>query len=103
MSQIDFWPLRIPISIRLLAGLLERGICIRDQPEVTEIWSYLGTLVERDVVDFLAGCERKGIELRNFPAFLREWVAKQQGRIGQQPAEAASGAISDGEGGAQVS
>jgi len=41
LSQIDFWPLRVPISIRLLAGLLERGICIHDQPEATEIWSCL--------------------------------------------------------------
>ena len=35
-------------------------------------------LVDRDVVTFLAACERKGVELRNCPAFLQEWIAKEQ-------------------------
>ena len=35
-------------------------------------------LVDRDVVSFLAACERKGVELRNCPAFLQEWIAKEQ-------------------------
>jgi hypothetical protein len=35
-------------------------------------------LVDRDVVTFLAGCKHKGIELRNCPAFLQEWIAKVQ-------------------------
>ena len=35
-------------------------------------------LVDRDVVTFLAACERKGVELRNCPAFLLEWIAKEQ-------------------------
>jgi len=36
------------------------------------------TLVDRDVVNFLAACELKGIELRNCPAFLREWVTSEK-------------------------
>ncbi len=43
------------------------------------------TLVDRDVVNFLAVCERRGIELRNCPAFLREWVVKEQQRIDDEP------------------
>jgi anti-anti-sigma regulatory factor len=35
-------------------------------------------LVDRDVVTFLAACERKGVHLRNCPAFLLEWIAKEQ-------------------------
>jgi hypothetical protein len=35
-------------------------------------------LVDRDVVTFLAACERKGVELRNCPTFLQEWIAKEQ-------------------------
>jgi hypothetical protein len=31
------------------------------------------TLADRDVVNFLAVCDLKGIELRNCPAFLRAW------------------------------
>jgi anti-anti-sigma regulatory factor len=43
------------------------------------------TLVDRDVVNFLAVCERTGIELKNCPAFLREWVVKEQQRMGEEP------------------
>jgi hypothetical protein len=39
-------------------------------------------LVDRDVVTFLAACERKGVHLRNCPAFLLEWIAKEQLRSG---------------------
>jgi hypothetical protein len=38
-------------------------------------------LADRDAATFLAVCELKGIELRNCPAFLREWVANEQARI----------------------
>jgi hypothetical protein len=43
------------------------------------------TLVDRDVVNFLATCELKGIELRNCPAFLREWVTSEKLRIAEEP------------------
>jgi hypothetical protein len=33
-------------------------------------------LVNRDVVTFLAGCKHRGIELRNCPAFLQEWIQR---------------------------
>ena len=35
-------------------------------------------LVDRDAVSYLAVCELKGIELRNCPPFLREWITKDQ-------------------------
>jgi hypothetical protein len=38
-------------------------------------------LADRDAAMFLAVCRFKGIELRNCPAFLREWVAKEQAHI----------------------
>ena len=34
-------------------------------------------LVDRDVVSFLAGCEAKGIELVNCPAYIREWIERE--------------------------
>jgi hypothetical protein len=43
------------------------------------------TLVNRDVVSFLAVCERTGIELRNCPPFLREWVVRERFRIAEEP------------------
>jgi anti-anti-sigma regulatory factor len=39
------------------------------------------TLADRDAAMFLAVCELKGVELRNCPAFLREWIAKEQAHI----------------------
>jgi anti-anti-sigma regulatory factor len=40
-------------------------------------------LVSREVVRFLAECEAKGGELRNSPAYIRAWVAKE--RDGSKP------------------
>jgi anti-anti-sigma regulatory factor len=37
------------------------------------------TLVDEDAVRFLAGCETNGIELRNCPAYVREWITREQG------------------------
>jgi hypothetical protein len=35
-------------------------------------------LVDRDAVSYLAVCELRGIELRNCPPFLREWITREQ-------------------------
>jgi anti-anti-sigma regulatory factor len=35
-------------------------------------------LVDRDAVRFLAGCEADGTRLNNCPAYIREWIAKEQ-------------------------
>jgi len=48
----------------------ENGQVVLDLGEVT--------LVDRDVVRYLAGCERRGIALSNCPPFVREWVSKEQ-------------------------
>lgn len=42
------------------------------------------TLADSDAATFLAICEIEGIELRNCPAFLRGWVAREQARMGGQ-------------------
>lgn len=31
-------------------------------------------LVNREIVRFLAACEAKGIELKNCPTYIREWI-----------------------------
>jgi hypothetical protein len=36
------------------------------------------TLVDEDAVRFLAGCEKDGIELKNCPAYVREWIRREQ-------------------------
>ena len=43
--------------------------------DLTEI-----TLADRDAVGYLAVRELRGIELRNCPPFLREWVTNEQAR-----------------------
>ena len=47
-----------------------KGVTALDLAEVT--------LVDRDVVPFLAACELGGIELHHCPRFLREWVTKER-------------------------
>jgi hypothetical protein len=37
-------------------------------------------LVDRDAVRFLKGCEADGIELRNCPTYIREWITRERQR-----------------------
>jgi hypothetical protein len=37
-------------------------------------------LVDRGVIEFLAGCERDGIALRNCPPYIREWIIREIAR-----------------------
>lgn len=37
------------------------------------------TLVDRDAVVFLAECEAHDIELKNCPAYIREWIKRERG------------------------
>ena len=36
------------------------------------------TLVDRDAVQFLKRCESDSIELRNSPAYIREWIERER-------------------------
>lgn len=58
------------------AGTIEELIGEECQGVILDLTEVM--LVDRDVVTFLAACERKGVELRNCPAFLQEWIAKEQ-------------------------
>ena len=35
-------------------------------------------LVDREIVRFLRACEGDGIELRNCPPYIREWIAREE-------------------------
>jgi anti-anti-sigma regulatory factor len=35
-------------------------------------------LVDRDGIAFLAGCESSGVELRNCPPYVREWIFREK-------------------------
>ena len=36
------------------------------------------TLVDQDVVSFFRNCEADGIELKNCPAYIREWITGER-------------------------
>jgi anti-anti-sigma regulatory factor len=36
------------------------------------------TLVDQDAVRFLGRCEADGIQLRNCPAYIREWINRER-------------------------
>ena len=36
------------------------------------------TLVDQDVVSFFRRCEANGIQLRNCPAYIREWITGER-------------------------
>lgn len=42
------------------------------------------TLVGRDAVQFLAGCEADRVKLENCPAFIREWINTERGVSNRQ-------------------
>jgi anti-anti-sigma regulatory factor len=37
------------------------------------------TLVDQDAVSFLRRCEANNIQLRNCPAYIREWITRERG------------------------
>ena len=40
-------------------------------------------LVDLDAVHFLAAAERRGVELRNLPRYVREWIQLERPRLGE--------------------
>jgi len=38
------------------------------------------TLVNRDTIRFLAGCEARSVEVRNCPAYVRQWIETENRR-----------------------
>jgi|ERR1041384_1133262 anti-anti-sigma regulatory factor len=38
------------------------------------------TLVDLDIVQLLARCEAKGVELLNCPPYIREWISRENSR-----------------------
>lgn len=38
------------------------------------------TLVDQDAVSFLERCETSNIQLKNCPAYIREWITRERGQ-----------------------
>jgi hypothetical protein len=39
------------------------------------------TLLDRDSVRFLIGCESEGVQLVNCPLYVREWITRERGKV----------------------
>jgi hypothetical protein len=48
-------------------------------------------LVDREAVKLLALTEDRGIELRNCPPYVREWVTRERAEIPERPEQALAG------------
>lgn len=66
------------ISGRLTTEDLEIVHSELDGRRVTAIALADVELVDRDAVKLLVQAEEQGIELRNCPAYIREWIAKER-------------------------
>jgi hypothetical protein len=44
-------------------------------------------LIDREGVKLLVVAEAKGVELRNCPAYVREWIARERAQINRDPSE----------------
>ncbi|HUI73695.1 MAG TPA: hypothetical protein VLX32_02055 [Candidatus Acidoferrum sp.] len=42
------------------------------------------TLVDRDAVNFLRRCEADSVRLKNCPGYIREWIERENGRMGRR-------------------
>jgi len=76
-------------TLRELAGRETGGVAI-DLREVI--------LVDREAVRLLALSEANGIGLRNCPAYIREWVARERTRTGAELSDPKTGEGHDIEG-----
>jgi hypothetical protein len=52
-------------------------------------------LVDREAVRLLVVSEANGIEFRNCPAYIREWVAQERDGTGAQPSDPKRGEAHD--------
>ena len=73
-------------TLRELLGREKDGVAI-DLKEVI--------LVDREAVRLLALSEADGIELRNCPAYIREWVARERARTGTELSDLKTGGRDD--------
>ena len=85
-TERDFVVLRISgritqddVTVLRAAIDQERGALAIDLAEVG--------LVDRDTVNLLAFSEGRGIELRNCPAYIREWIDREQAQTPRDASE----------------
>ena len=73
-------------TLRELVGREEGAVAI-DLKEVT--------LADHEAVKLLAGCETKGTELRNCPAYIHEWVSRERAQRSAELSDLEAGTSED--------
>jgi hypothetical protein len=73
-------------TLRELLGREKGGVAI-DLEEVT--------LADREAVKLLVVCETKGTELRNCPAYIREWMSRERAQRSAELSDLEAGAQED--------
>jgi predicted metal-binding protein len=73
-------------TLRELLGR-EKGAVAIDLDQVT--------VADREAVKLLAVCESNGTELRNCPAYIREWVSRERAQTSAELSDLETGAKED--------
>jgi hypothetical protein len=63
---------------------LKKELCLEEPGQTISLDLQDITVVDRDVVKFLARCESESIKLENCPAYIRQWIDVERGGSSQQ-------------------
>jgi hypothetical protein len=63
---------------------LQKLLCLEEPGQTIGLDLQDLTVVDRDVVKFLARCESANIKLENCPAYIRQWIDAERGGSIQQ-------------------
>jgi hypothetical protein len=77
------------ISGRITADDLDilRDVLAQESRAVAAIDLKNVLLIDREAVKFMVVAEANGVELRNCPPFVREWVARERAQTNSEPSE----------------
>ena len=85
-AEGDFVVLRISGRITHDDGAVLRAAIDRERGALAIDLAEVG-LVDRDTVNFLAFSEGRGIEFRNCPAYIREWIDRERAQTPRDSSE----------------
>jgi hypothetical protein len=79
----------LTISGRITAEDLDilRDVLAREEGAVAAIDLKNVLLIDRDAVKFMVIAEANGVELRNCPPYVREWVARERAQTNSDPSK----------------
>lgn len=63
---------------------LQKELCLEEPGQTISLDLQEITVVDRDVVKFLARCESERIKLENCPAYIRQWIDVERGGSSQE-------------------